>query len=136
MTDLLRRLSSAGFHIELTGDGDLYVNGDTNKTDLLNEIARNKKDLMAKLEESQQGIGFLCKRMERGRDWLIKTRSRMLKRPPGSAIEQEFTKRLHLWADLDDTLRDVYPMYRGCPVGGCHESAPVRCRSCCEGANT
>ena len=89
MTDLLRRLSSAGFHIELTGDGDL-----------------------------------------------IKTRSRMLKRPPGSAIEQEFTKRLHLWADLDDTLRDVYPMYRGCPVGGCHESAPVRCRSCCEGANT
>jgi hypothetical protein len=128
VTHLLRGARAAGFSVELNDD-KLSVQGPRDRRDILTDIRARKADIIEAIRHPGPAATHYINRLRNGIAWLDSCRAK-LDAVENQAMSEAFGKNLHLWADLDEELRRVVPEFRGCPIDGCKEDAPVRCLHC------
>lgn len=129
---LLHDAQAAGFSVEVV-DGYLDVKGPPERGDIMSEIKAHKAEI-ADIISNPEGIGEYADRLRKGIDWLETCFQRVLDDPFNQRMVDAVRRNLHRWADLDEELRQVFPEFRGCPIDGCKDTAPVRCLYCAESA--
>lgn len=134
IVNILRQARDAGFIVDVTDDDTLTVAGPMNRSDILSELRGHKAEIIAALRHPPAGVDHYTERLIQGVTWLETCWRRVNDEPYNERLEEAFIKNLHRWADLDEELRRVYPEFRGCPVGRCSETGPVRCLHCAEPA--
>lgn len=129
ITHLLRDAHTAGFQVELADDTGLLVKGPRNREDILSAIRAHKAEVIDALQNPSTAVQHYSARLAKGIEWL-RTCQERLDQAETPAMVEAFARNLHRWADLDEELRRIVPAFRGCPVEGCDEDAPVRCLHC------
>jgi hypothetical protein len=125
---LLRDARTAGFTIDLDDD-KLSVQGPRDRGDILTGIREHKAAIIDAIQHPSAAVQHYADRLRSGIAWL-ETCQEKLDAAENQAMNDAFGRNLHLWADLDEELRRIIPEFRGCPIGGCSEKAPVRCLYC------
>ena len=131
---LLRDARTAGFQVDLNDD-KLSVTGPRDRGDILSGIRDHKTEIIAALQNPSSAAQHYVDRLASGAAWLEACEAK-LDAGETEAMVDAFVRNLHLWADLDEELRRIVPEYRGCPIGGCKETAAVRCLHCAPSATT
>ena len=128
VTHLLRDARTAGFEVELNDD-KLSVTGPRDRSDILSGIREHKTAIIDAIQHPSSAVQHYTDRLTSGIAWL-ETCQEKLDAAETEAMNDAFVRNLHLWADIDEELRRIIPEFRGCPIGGCSEKAPVRCLHC------
>lgn len=110
---LLKDASKAGIEISLRDDNTLGMKGD-GKHPLVSVLRENRTGILVWLDT----IRAIENRMINGRVFLVDVWKNLIENPDDEELSRSFSHHLHLWASLDDDLRNIYG-YEGCPVGGC-----------------
>jgi hypothetical protein len=136
---LLRDARTAGFQVDLNDD-KLSVTGPRDRGDILSGIRDHKTEIIDALQNPSSAAQHYVDRLTSGAAWLEACEAKMdaaeTDRRDSWAMAEAYVRNLHLWADLDEELRRIVPEYRGCPIGGCKETAAVRCLHCAPSATT
>ena len=114
---LLKDASKAGIEISLRDDNTLGMKGD-GKHPLVSVLKENRTGIFVWLDM----IKRIENRMIHGRIFLVDVWKNLVENPDDEELSRSFSHHLHLWASLDDDLRNIYG-YEGCPVGGCDRYA-------------
>ena len=120
---LLIEADDAGITITLD-NGKLSSKGPRDHP-IVGKLRENKTGILVWLDT----IGAIEKRMINGQAFLIEAWKNLADKPDDEKMTESFLHHLHLWATLDDDLRDIYG-YEGCPVGACDRKQPLVCRHC------
>ena len=128
VTHLLRDARTAGFEVELNDD-TLSVKGPREWSNILSGIREHKTAIIDAIQHPSSAVQHYTDRLTSGIAWL-ETCQEKLDAAETEAMNDAFVRNLHLWADIDEELRRIIPEFRGCPIGGCSEKAPVRCLHC------
>ena len=131
---LLRDARTAGFRVELNDD-TLSVTGPRGRADILTGIREHKAAIIDAIQHPSTGVQHYAGRLRSGIAWLEACQEKLDARGT-QAMNDAFVRNLHLWGDIDEELRRVIPEFRGCPIGGCSEQAPVRCLHCAASATS
>ena len=125
---LLRDARTAGFQVDVNDD-KLSVTGPRDRSDILSGIREHKTAIIDAIQHPSSAVQHYTDRLTSGIAWL-ETCQEKLDVAETEAMNDAFVRNLHLWADIDEELRRIIPEFRGCPIGGCSEKAPVRCLHC------
>jgi len=125
---LLRDARTAGFRVDVNDD-KLSVTGPRDRSDILSGIREHKTAIIDAIQHPSSAVQHYTDRLTSGIAWL-ETCQEKLDAAETEAMNDAFVRNLHLWADIDEELRRIIPEFRGCPIGGCSEKAPVRCLHC------
>ena len=131
---LLRDARAAGFTIDLDDD-KLAVQGPRDRGDILTDIRAHKAAIIDAIQHPSTAVQHYAGRLRSGIAWLEACQEK-LDSQETQAMNDAFTRNLHLWGDIDEELRRIIPEFRGCPIGGCSEQAPVRCLHCAASATS
>jgi len=130
---LLRSARTAGFSIDLDNDM-LSVKGPRGRPDILSGIRQYKAEIVEALRHPSSAVDHYAERLTKGIEWLIACWEKLDEDPHNEKIREAFSRNLSLWDGLEAELRRVIPEFRGCPIGGCKDEAPVRCDHCAASA--
>lgn len=128
--DVLQQARSAGFSLGLGKDGSLTVRGPTSKPEIVEALKEHKQEI---IESLSRPPAPQLQRLRKGMEWLSAAWDRA-QADSSQKLSIALTKNLHMWADLDDALRHLYPGWDECPLDGCSEDQPVVCRRCADAA--
>lgn len=137
---LLLDCRNAGIEIELDGE-NLQVRGSKQRTDLYDQIKRNKATIVQAMTYLPDAIEtHYLSRLRQGSSWLgdcMKHLERLdSEQKVSDKLITSLSSNLMKWALIDDEMRRLYPEYRGCPledIGGCDFSyIPVKCQECAD----
>ena len=127
----------ADIEIERKGD-KLLVRGGEDRPDLYDGIKQRKQEIIDAMSNVPDAVEEYYKpRLIKGMKYLHECAVRLVHDPDDRPQQNRIVRLLHLWADIDEELRRIYPEYRGCPIGGCDRFfdddtviIPVRCMHC------
>ena len=137
---LLLDCRDAGIEIELDG-ANLQVRGNRQRTDLYDQIKRNKDTIVQAMTCLPDAIEtHYLSRLRQGSEWLGECMKRLERldseQRHNDKLITSLSNNLMKWALIDDEMRRLYPEYRGCPlehIGGCDFShIPIKCQECAE----
>jgi hypothetical protein len=130
LADVLQQARSAGFRLGVGADGSLTVEGPTSKPEIIEVIKAHKDAIIASLSTPPEAQ---LQRLRKGMDWLSTAWERA-QLDSSQKLSLALVKNLHRWADLDGSLRYLYPGWTECPLDGCSEDQPVVCGRCADAA--
>ena len=122
---LLKEAGDAG--ITITLDDDKLSSKGPIDHPIVGRLRENKTGIFVWLDM----IKRIEERMVNGQAFLIEAWKNLADKPDDEKMTESFLHHLHLWASLDDDLRNIYG-YEGCPVGKCDRKQPLVCRHCAE----